>query len=262
MEREPTIVLHVGDSKSGKSYALMCIVAMLIVEGFRALVLDRTREWADGRGVLAEPLRAAPVDIEYVAVAENYSQARDALDKGYKLVIVQPPRPQFNPLAMPTKRERMIPLGEQLAALAMDVKDIAYVIPEAHRVVPQDQAVGPQMEEVLTAYRHYGVSVYMDTQRLAALTKMATEQAAGETMRLFAMSGRRDLEVVAAIGGDDLVEAVEECATRKAEGERGWFVEVTPITKASGDYTPRRFGEEGEEYGDEGKGRSASDDDE
>jgi hypothetical protein len=106
-------------------------------------------------------------------------------------------------------------------------------IPEAHLCWPNNGTQLPlETVEVLTGFRHRGLAVVIDTQRLSQLTTMARGNF--DRARIFGVTGTTDLKLLGEWGGAELVTAVRECARRRREppaglGERGHFVDFDPM---------------------------------
>lgn len=101
---------------------------------------------------------------------------------------------------------------------------VGVAIPEAHRCAPNAGALPRAIEDCATAWRHYKVALWLDTQRLPLLNRTLTEQA--RELRLYAITGELDFARVRELGGRQLEAAVRECAARYAKGEPGWHVRL------------------------------------
>jgi hypothetical protein len=167
------------------------------------IVIDRLCEWTVGH-----------------EGATSVAEAVQHIERGRRLVIVRPPDP--------TPPDWTILEASAAARWAKRYPDTAGVaVPEAHRVLPNGGRLPEVWDDVTCAWRHHGVAVWLDSQRLAKLHKDVTEQAAASDLRIFAILGERDLETARELGGRDLVRCVTEAATRYGRGERGWHVRLT-----------------------------------
>jgi hypothetical protein len=210
MTPAPRVLLHVGVSGSGKTFALQEDACERIDAGRRALIIDTAREW-----------NASPHAIDPVYV-ETLDAARESLRRGTRMVVLRVARPTT--LGPAPKGE--VPLIERACALALDERAIDLVVTEAHMHLAGDDAVGVQTRTLITQYRHYGCALAVDTQRFAALATRVRAQASA--MRLFALVGSRDLVAVDEVGGPALVAAVQACNAKLAAGEAGWHVYIDP----------------------------------
>ncbi len=116
-------------------------------------------------------------------------------------------------------------------------------LPEAHIAVPNGPVPPIETVEVLTGYRHRGLAVILDTQRLVSLSMMARNNL--DHARVFGTTGPRDLAELEAWGGVELAAAARECARRRRPppdglGQAGWFVPFDPMC-SSGPYKLERF---------------------
>lgn len=202
--------VSIGISGSGKSYGIRKSVAESVCAGMRVIAVDPLREWTS-----LSPSDARQIaDVLAVSVTTRDLKRALAAAKREALVIYQP--------------EMVSTLASDCDAIfaeacqSSDVVGIA--VPEAHRIAPPAKALTPFVDEVATAWRHRGVRLWLDTQRLSRLHLSITENA--RELRLYALAGRRDLEVVDELGGRELVEAVRECARRMLDGEPGYHVSL------------------------------------
>ena len=208
------ISLSVGVSGSGKTYGIKQQVYRAVSNGMRVIVIDRLHEW-----------RAVPR-----AIADRtgvFDSVREAIvkkpDKGGNLTLV---------------RSRDMELdAERVCQWAMRTGNVGIAISEAHRVLA-NRAVLPRgaLGDVLTSGRHRNIRLWLDTQRLALLSKTATEQAAN--VRVYTIVGDRDKSVLKTTWGTALLAAVEECGAKLARGEAGWHVRLGP--SRLGPYRPTR----------------------
>lgn len=200
------VQVHVGVSGSGKTYRAQRLAERAAQLGAKVLVIDIHREFTkEGRLPMA--------------VVSEPAHCDKAVAAGHRFLVAQPA--EFLGLA----HARLIEWG-------LRSRDTLFVITEAHRYWPSHARPGVALDapsaELLTAYRHFGCGLIADTQRAAALSKTATEQAS--ILRVFATVGRRDLDVL-----DDyargLAQAATDAAGRLARGEAGWHVCVDTRTR-------------------------------
>lgn len=203
---EPGIRLNVGISGAGKTHKAKAEVFAAARE-IPVMVIDRMMEW-DG----------APLPAGEVVWVENVDAAKRAIEEGARLAIIRP--------LSGSKGWDVVSMSEEACAWARDHRGVAGVcIPEAHRVAPNVGGKLPEsIEDVACAWRHYKVALWLDTQRISLLSRTLTEQA--RVLSIFAVVGDRDLSVVKEIGGQELVDRVQECAAKLAAGQPGWHVEL------------------------------------
>lgn len=212
MIETPDTLLHVGVSKTGKTFALRREVERSSIGEARNskgkprlfFVTDRLAEWSD-------------LTTRHARV-ESMADARAAFRDRHSIVILTPSR------ANKTGSEPQ-ELGELVADFALD-NGVTVVMPEAHLYAPKIGKIEPKLKELVTAFRHYGAGLWADTQRFAAINEAIISQA--EVIRLFGQRSLRDLARVRDEGGDELEEMVREALRRtfKEPREPGWFVEV------------------------------------
>lgn len=194
MTIEAGIRLSVGVSGAGKTFGVRREVCEAARAGVPVLVIDRMHEWERGD--------AGAFDV---ATAARY------VDQGARLVIVRP--------------RDVVAAAEEACAWARDRRELAGVaLPEAHRIAPNGARLSDALEDCATAWRHFRVALWCDTQRISLLSRTITEQA--RTLRLYAIVGDLDARAVAELGGRELAEQVQEAARRLAGGEPGWHVEL------------------------------------
>lgn len=215
---EPGLFVRVGVSASGKTYGVRESVYTAVRAGMPVMVLDRMREW--GR---------VPRDLgDLVAGARSVAALAAAAAGGARLLIVRPPSGELEVAAA------------EACAWARDVAGVAGVaIPEAHAVMPKHGRLEPACEDVVTAWRHHHVALWVDTQRLALLSSHVVELA--RELHLHAMVGKRDLMVLRELGGPWLEAGVQWCARKLGAGEAGWHVTLDLIRVPP--YVARRIGD-------------------
>lgn len=190
---ESGIRLAIGVSGAGKTHGIKGEV-YAAARLHPVIVIDRMHEWSRGDGW-----------------ARDVGTAAKMIKDGARLVIVRPPD--------------AVAAAEQACAWARDYPGLAGVaIPEAHRVAPNASKLAIPVEDVACAWRHHKVALWLDTQRIALLSRTLTEQA--REIRLYAIVGDLDTRVVAELGGRDLALLVRECAARLAAGQPGWHVRL------------------------------------
>lgn len=214
--------LAVGVSGAGKTYSVKRDVERCALH-HPIIVVDSMREWSD------VPRWLAP----HASLAASVKDAREHVKSGKRLVIVAADGDPVSPAVAACEWALAHPT---LAGVA---------IPEAHEVAPSGGRLPAPISRCLTAYRHFGVRLWLDTQRLARVSTTATELA--RVVRVFALTGDVDFRRVRDLGRDGraLEEAVRQCADRLdawARGEdpdgQGWHV---PLYLArSPPYAPTR----------------------
>lgn len=201
----PGVKLAVGVSGSGKTYGLRQEVYAATRER-PVIVIDPMREWRTA------PAECAPKGVQTVS---GKGGAVDAVNNGARLVVVE--------------TSDVVKDAELACEWARQRGDCGVALPEAHRIAPNGDRLSGALDACATAWRHYRVSLWLDTQRLALLHKTLTEQAS--EIRIHAVFGPRDLSVIKEWGGNALVEAVTVCATKLSEGEPGWCVRLGMVRK-------------------------------
>jgi hypothetical protein len=188
---ESGIRVAIGVSGAGKTHGIRREVYSAAAH-YPVIVLDRMHEWDRG-------------DAGCTTVAD----AAKVIQAGARLVIVRP--------------ADVVSAAEAACLWARDYPGQAGVaIPEAHRPLPNGARLSPGAEDVACAWRHYKVSLWLDTQRFALLNRTITEQA--REIKLYAVAGELDTRLVAELGGRELALLVRESAARLSKGEPGWHV--------------------------------------
>lgn len=208
---EDGVFLNVGVSGSGKTFTLTRDVFRHVRWGRRVVVLDRMREWNE-----------IPTDLAETTVRIADPRDVDPATREAGLVILTD-----------VSAEKAPGVAEELAKWAIAGRDAGerrgLAFPEAHRIAPNGAPLTRYLDEVACAWRHFGVAMWCDTQRISKLSRTITEQA--KVVRLFAIVGDRDQSVVRELGGPQLSEAVLECARRYGRGEPGWHVSLGYATR-------------------------------
>lgn len=204
---EPGLRVALGISGSGKTHGVRADV-LRAVRLYPVVVIDFAEEWT------SVPASYAP----HTRGAKDFAEAKVHLDAGARLVVVRPP-----PID-----GALVAAVESACAWARERPGLAGVaIPEAHNVAPVTR-IPPILWRVATAWRHSGVSLWCDTQRVAALHHGITENA--REIRVYAHVGDTDLKRLRDIGNQALADAAKECARRLAppseggDGQAGWHV--------------------------------------
>jgi hypothetical protein len=197
------IHLSIGVSGSGKTYGMRSAVYDAS-RHMPIMVIDRMYEWGSVPGRLAGRAVGVTSAADGIAVFKSRPQTR--------MVIVRD-------------------VGEVADSLnaaclwAISSKGPAGVAcSEVHRAAPNGGRLPGEIERAVTQWRHHKVGLWLDTQRLALLSRTITEQAT--ELKLYTIVGDRDLSVIGATWGNDLVVAVGKCAAKFAAGEPGWHVNL------------------------------------
>lgn len=198
----PGVRLAVGVSGSGKTYGLRREIYTATTT-HPVLVIDPMREWRTA------PPSCAPVGVRSVR------DAIKAVDSGARLVVIE--------------TSDVVTDAEQACQWARSRGDCGVAMPEAHRIAPNGDRLSGALDACATAWRHYRVTLWLDTQRIALLHKTLTEQAS--EIRLHAVFGVRDLAVIREWGGRELEKAVSDCAEKLANGEPGWCVRLGMVRR-------------------------------
>lgn len=189
--------LHVGTSRMGKTHTLVRVCEAHERAGWRVVVVDAQREWAQKskRGALVCGARGAS----------------DAEKRGHRLLVWQP------------RGDEALPDIESVCQWVIDAgRGTLLAIPEAHLYFTLNGTPPLPCRQLLTGYGHRGVSLLLDTQRPSALSPMARENAG--MWRVFGLLGDIDQRILLE-KSRDLLEASMECARRRENGQPGWFVE-------------------------------------
>lgn len=200
------LTVHVGAMGAGKTYAMRGEVLHHVRSGRRTIVIDRMSEW---EGV---PPEIAPVTVGVYSEKD----LRSKLETPAMLIVWRPGL---------GSTETATEVACQIACETPGPTAVA--VPEAHAAWPKAFGKDPGeiwRSAVITECRHHDVAVLADTQRLSRLNTDLVELS--RTCRMFAMSGKNDLDRVSDIGGPELVAAVKSCADKLASGEPGWHVQL------------------------------------
>lgn len=205
---EPALRVAIGVSGSGKSYYVKNEV-LIAARTIPVMVIDMMREW---------PAVPIPNDLmPYAAPAYDVATAIKAVAAGKRLVVIQP--------------ADMMAASIQAAEWARQYPGVAgLAIHECHHVAPVNQPMPIEIDRIATQWRHHRVAFWADCQRIARLHHSITDNA--RELRLFAQWGDLDLKRVKEIGGQPLVDAINDCARRFAptdeggQNEPGWHVRL------------------------------------
>jgi hypothetical protein len=200
--------LAVGLPRHGKTHGARREV-FAFVRSHPCIVIDRTYEWRRPPGSLV------PAEIQGVTKrASTVAQAAARIDAGARLVVI-------------STSENVEEMAEQACRWARFYAGRAGVmISEAHHAWPVHKPLGPFAMDCVTAWRHFDVAMWVDTQRLALLNRTFD---LSQTIRVYSAPDE-DADRLRRIGGADLVRAVRECGLRNAprefggRGEPGWHV--------------------------------------
>jgi len=200
--------LAFGVPKSGKSYAARCDVADSVGAGVPVIVVDPMHEWT------AVPRELANV----VAVRQSTEAAIRAHEKGARLMIVQPPQTG----GMEEECEAACQWAASHPNARQNGAALRGICIHESWEVARPGTLTPGIRLITRAWRHKCVAAWLDAQRVSMLHRDVTELAT--ELRLFALSGDRDMEVCRQIGGPALAEQIREASLRYSRGEFGWHV--------------------------------------
>lgn len=203
---EPGVRLSVGVSRSGKTYRLRRIYFQAATR-IPLIILDRTRE------IQQVPAPLGP----YTAGCSSVREAIEYLEKGKRIVVVQVTDCQ-NEMERACEWARKYP---GVAGIAMS---------EAHRAFPNGKPLMPASDDAITAWAHFKVAMFLDTQRLAKIDTTVSENAS--ELCLFTCTGSNDFDRMRDIGGRELEAAVREAGNRFDRGEPGWHVKLGVTRRA------------------------------
>jgi len=196
----PGLRLSIGVSGSGKTYGMRSTV-FRNARAFPIIVLDQMAEW-----------HSAPTGIRAVGVS-SVREAIDAIKKHeVSLAIVRGPGDVAE----------MFDRACRWAAKGSGVRGVA--CSEAHIPIPNGKPLADHVKVAVTQWRHKRLALFLDTQRLALLSRTVTEQAT--LLKLYAIVGDNDLSVVRATWGKELLESLRVVAARYAAGAPGWHVRL------------------------------------
>jgi len=204
------IVLHIGVSGAGKTWALM---RMIEREPRPCFVFDRLKEFITMNG--AGWVSQIRVPIGRCSNKQNFEAALTS--KIPRVIVVQPDRNQND-----------TEIVEAMANAAIRYRAVL-VTPEAHRYAPNIGAspltrVSEPLGELASCYRHHGAGWFADTQRPSKLHKDLTEQA--QLTRVFAVTGSRDIQTLCDDFGVGIRDRLAECAQYLARGEPGYHAAI------------------------------------
>lgn len=200
--------LAIGVPGAGKTFGIMRDVYQAARMGVPCIVIDQTHEW-----------KRADACVRTVAAAVAALDAKKA-----RLVIV---RADDDTAAAEEACAWAVIGREQAASRGLGVRGV--VFPEAHNLFPSEGRLQPYSKKVATAWRHFHVAAWCDTQRPALLSRTVVDLA-GE-VRVYAVTGDVDHKALAGIGGRELSEAAHEACARMESGKRGWHVTLGLIRK-------------------------------
>jgi len=203
----PGVRLSVGVSRSGKTYRLRRLY-FKAAERIPVIVLDRTYE------INSVPTPLVPI----FAWCTKVSDVPALMAKGKRLILV---------------RGVTDYTGEMERACAIAVKHkgtCGVAMSEAHRAFPNGKPLLPACDDAITAWAHFDVAMYLDTQRLAKIDTTVSENAT--ELCLFTCTGSNDFDRMRDIGGRELEAAVREAGTRFDQGQPGWHVKLGVTRRA------------------------------
>lgn len=208
---EPGIRLSLGVSKAGKTTLMMGDLREA-VKHMPIVVFDQTR--TDFTRTPVPSATCSKIDTA-IRLVEMHERARKK-DQPHAFVIFQPPGDFFNQ-------------GVKLCEWAVSdsqrghMKGLAF--PEAHMVFPVKKTDLPDpMMRMLTAYRHFMVSCWFDSQRPALLNTTIRGQS-GET-NVFTLGAQTDIDAVSESVRDKqaFVRQLDVCAAHYMRGEYGYHI--------------------------------------
>lgn len=212
------LIGHFGLPGSGKTHGLRQSVFRAVEHGTTVIVFARMpqdwaqipRHWPDGAAIQAPDL----------------GTARRLAEEGARLIVIG------GPVSLDELDEAAkwtIERGERAVGVG-DERGIA--IAEAHRVIDPQTRLPRYLDDVVSGWRHYGANLWVDSQRIGRVRRDLTENLS--IVRIFAVRGDRDRQVVRDLGGRELEEAALECARilgRSGKSppppeDAGWHVEL------------------------------------
>ncbi len=217
------IVVSYGAGGSGKSYRIQRMVGAEVrrARGWAFVVLDLNSEWTDPQknaGLHGQPTIA-------IARARNANEVRAALAAGARLVVVQPGM-DFDDRLVP---ELANELGQVVTSWRPPPTSTVLVLPEAHVACPEGKPVPQFVARILHRFRHFGCGLWCDTQHPARLSKRVEDEA--QQFFFHATSSARDLDRYRDLGGDELVQRVNEACAYFDRKIPGYHVHVSAMRK-------------------------------
>jgi len=196
------IHLHVGTSGSGKTFGLKEGIFADADRGIPFLILECREDWTGA------PARFRPAPYTDVNAA-----IRDLQSGATRFAVV---RPVGDPIAAWDR-------ACEWACRTPGPCGVACA--EAHEVMPNKRIHPKWTTRAITQWRHYGIEMWIDTQRFAELWTTAVSQAVYDT-KIYATVGPADLKMMQSLWGYEIVRAADECAARLAAGQPGWYVKM------------------------------------
>lgn len=188
------------------------------------IVLDLTWEWR------REPYNRIPADVGPAYYTTTVAKAASLIDRDARIVIVNPNDAEAE--AEAACRWALARQGQAGVAVS-----------EAHLAWPVNKPLSSNALRCIMAHRHFGVSMWVDTQRFALLNRNFD---AAQVIRIFSVAASEaDRARLRDLGGRALEEAVARCAQRNAKrehggaGEPGWHVVLYEGVRGP-DFTPTR----------------------
>lgn len=203
----PGVRLSVGVSRSGKTYRLRRMYFQAATR-IPLIILDRTCE------ITAVPTPLAP----YTKGCDTVKDAIVHLNGGGRIAIVR----------VKDCMGEMERAAEWARADRNQTRGIA--MSEAHRAFPNGKPLTPACDDAITAWAHFNVAMYLDTQRLAKIDTTVSENAT--ELCLFTCTGSNDFDRMRDIGGRELEAAVREAGNRFDQGQPGWHVKLGVTRRA------------------------------
>jgi hypothetical protein len=195
------ITVAVGVSGAGKTFGIRQSIYDAVREGRNVVVVDRMREWSEVPSDLW-PRTLGVTDVESAKAAMSATA-------GW--------------LAVLRTRSDIVDVTADACQWAIE-NGGCVALPEAHRAAPNSKPLRPEIEDLVTAWRHYGARAWLDTQRISLLNRTVTEQAS--ELRIYATVGDNDHKILRELGGRALSDAAREAAARLGRGEPGWHVRL------------------------------------
>lgn len=196
IDRYAGLYVAVGIAGSGKSHSVHAQAYDAARAGVPVIAQCVTREWTE-----------VPPDLApHAAGAQSVADAILWIKSGKRFVI--------------TQSRNWISDAHALMRWAISSREPkGLAIPEAHMCVAKSSAALPDEVMVsITQHRHYGLSMWLDSQRPALLNTTALSMA--REVRVFALAGPPDLDWAHETGGKELVALVREAAKRHADAAR------------------------------------------
>lgn len=213
-------IVALGGQKCGKTYGIRARVARLLPRRcwYAFVALDLNCEWP------GEPL---PPDTPHAIATTARGLARAmAHASEHPLIIYRPP----------IDLEATAPVAEAAVIAAKLCIDCPHpcvlILPEAHLSCAEGRPLPPALQALAHRGRHPDVrtALWADTHHPRDLHKEVLNGAGDGLLELYAQGGASSERRLRAIGGRELVEAINRAGDLVLKGEPGWHVRISGLS--------------------------------